>query len=489
MHGRSSNEIIIAGYYENACRELAKVRSVIDVKEILNSAIGMKAYAAQAKNKQLLIESIEVREIATRKIGWCIDQQRQTVGLSKGAREKGTNRGMTRVEKNPASFSEADRRVAATTGLSKNPVLYPREELVMNKLQPFTEVPRVIRALDRLDEQIKGAKTMSEIEAVIVEAKIIQKRYFAVKEVGDKAGRIWIFAESRLAAELAMIGKAKGTRGQFAGKEAGSGKGTGKVLAVLKPHRQNETPTRAELGISKKRSALAAKLNEIPEARRDRYISELAEEEKPINPNTLVQKHRQHNKTEQKRQLLAAVFSAKGPFDVVVTDPPWNMQKIDRDVRPNQDAFDYPTMTLDEIVEHWQAEIEPKLKENVHTFWWTTEKYLPACIAMLPLLGQKYVLTMVWHKPGGFQPIDLPQYNAEFIVYARKGAPIFTDTKNFFVCNSWPRSEHSRKPKEFYQLIARVTAGSRLDVFARETHKGFAQYGNETSKFERDAAE
>jgi len=215
----------------------------------------------------------------------------------------------------------------------------------------------------------------------------------------------------------------------------------------------------------------------------------LAEEEKPINPNTLVQKHRQHNKTEQKRQLLAAVFSAKGPFDVVVTDPPWNMQKIDRDVRPNQDAFDYPTMTLDEIVEHWQAEIEPKLKENVHTFWWTTEKYLPACIAMLPLLGQKYVLTMVWHKPGGFQPIDLPQYNAEFIVYARKGAPIFTDTKNFFVCNSWPRSEHSRKPKEFYQLIARVTAGSRLDVFARESHKGFAQYGNETSKFERDAAE
>src|SRR6516162_9448667 len=107
MHGRSSNEIIITGYYENACRELAKVRSVIDVKEILNSAIGMKAYAAQAKNKQLLIESIEVREIATRKIGWCIDQQRQTVGLSKGAREKGTNRGMTRVEKNPASLSEA----------------------------------------------------------------------------------------------------------------------------------------------------------------------------------------------------------------------------------------------------------------------------------------------------------------------------------------------------------------------------------------------
>ena len=104
MHGRSSNEIIIAGYYENACRELAKVRSVIDVKEILNSAIGMKAYAAQAKNKQLLIESIEVREIATRKIGWCIDQQRQTVGLSA---RPASMLPVTTSRRSPARFSSS----------------------------------------------------------------------------------------------------------------------------------------------------------------------------------------------------------------------------------------------------------------------------------------------------------------------------------------------------------------------------------------------
>jgi len=38
------------------------------------------------------------------------------------------------------------------------------------------------------------------------------------------------------------------------------------------------------------------------------------------------------------------VFSEDGPFGTVVLDPPWDMQKIDREVRPNQDAFDYPVM-------------------------------------------------------------------------------------------------------------------------------------------------
>lgn len=91
---------------------------------------------------------------------------------------------------------------------------------------------------------------------------------------------------------------------------------------------------------------------------------------------------------------------------------------------------------------------------------------------------------MVWHKSGGFQPIGLPQYNCEFAIYARRGSPVFTSTKNFMVCNEWDRREHSRKPKEFYELIKRVTGGSRLDVFAREAHDGFAQYGNESDKFD-----
>jgi hypothetical protein len=33
------------------------------------------------------------------------------------------------------------------------------------------------------------------------------------------------------------------------------------------------------------------------------------------------------------------VFSEDGPFGAVVIDPPWNMEKIDRDVRPDPRRF------------------------------------------------------------------------------------------------------------------------------------------------------
>ena len=196
---------------------------------------------------------------------------------------------------------------------------------------------------------------------------------------------------------------------------------------------------------------------------------------------------RKEAKAEKRQETLSAVFSDAGPFDVVVIDPPWPMQKIDRDVRPNQAKFDYDIMEIEEIETCWREDIAPKLSDDVHAFWWTTEKYLPPCIALLERLGLRYVLTMVWHKPGGFQPHNLPQYNAEFIVYARKGSPVFTDIKDFNVCNSWPRGEHSRKPDEFYDLIARVTGGSRIDVFAREAHPGFATFGKESDRFSKVA--
>ena len=58
-----------------------------------------------------------------------------------------------------------------------------------------------------------------------------------------------------------------------------------------------------------------------------------------------------------------------------------------------------------------------------------------------------------------------------------------------FVCNSWPRREHSREPQEFYDLIRRVTDEPRIDIFSRELREGFKQCGNEVvGQFEISAS-
>lgn len=343
----------------------------------------------------------------------------------------------------------------------------------------FQSVAEALRSLTKLEAEIQAAATFAALDAIARKAAAIQ-RFAPIKEVGDRAGEVWVEADRKLGEELATIGKAKGTRGQFRGSTDGSGG------AIIAPPEQPAL-TLADLGLpgdaGKKRAARAAKLAVIHEDRLAEIFETLTVAGRGITPNAVLVEERKEAKREKLYRLLTAAFSDEGPFDVVVIDPPWPMQKIDRDERLNQDAFDYPTMTVEEIEAFWRAEVVPRLNEDCHTFWWTTQKYLPAAFDLIRRLDLRYVLTMVWRKAGGFQPIGLPQYNCEFVVYARRGAPVFIDTKDFDCCFDGERREHSRKPDSFYDTIRRVTGGSRIDVFSREAREGFAQYGNESAKF------
>jgi N6-adenosine-specific RNA methylase IME4 len=351
-------------------------------------------------------------------------------------------------------------------------------------------VPRALKALDELEAEIANAPSFEVLESIANKAAGLQREFQAVERVASRAGIVWVKAEVKLRLELERFERAKGTRGQIKGAKPGrSRKADGGLSggAIVAPPDKEAAPTYAGLGIDKKRAARAKKLADISEDERKQFIEELLDDGRGITPNAILAKQRQKAKATKKHEVATATFSSDGPFGTVVIDPPWPVQKIDRDVRPNQDAFDYPTMTPDELLAFWRKEMPARLAGDVHLFVWTTQKFLPVALAFIEAIGFRYVLTMVWHKAGGYQPNDLPQYNCEFAIYARLGTPVFVDTKDFFCCFDGERREHSRKPDRFYDVIRRVTGGSRIDVFSREQRDGFAQFGNEAGKFNKGA--
>ena len=164
-----------------------------------------------------------------------------------------------------------------------------------------------------------------------------------------------------------------------------------------------------------------------------------------------------------------------GVYSTVVIDPPWPIVKIDREVRPNQAGFDYPTMSLDEIA---ALPIPGLLVDDAWVLLWTTQKFLPFSFDLLDAWELSYRWTMVWHKPGGYQPYNYPQFNGEFVVVGARGNPRLLDAKAFDTVFEAPRGAHSEKPQAFYDMVGR-TLGPGLDMFARLKRDGWAVWGDE----------
>jgi N6-adenosine-specific RNA methylase IME4 len=184
-------------------------------------------------------------------------------------------------------------------------------------------------------------------------------------------------------------------------------------------------------------------------------------------------------KRDAMRKQALAIKPPEGKYRTIVIDPPWDMEKIQRDLAPNQVDFDYPTMSLDEI-----KDFKLPAHEECHLWLWTTQKYLKYSFDLLDSWDFTYLATFVWHKNGGFQPVGLPQFNCEFVLLARKGGQPFMETKQFFTCFNAPRREHSRKPDEFYDVVKRVCPEPRIDIFSREDRDGYDVWGLESGLFD-----
>ena len=180
-----------------------------------------------------------------------------------------------------------------------------------------------------------------------------------------------------------------------------------------------------------------------------------------------------------KKESVGKIMYTGKQYSAIIIDPPWPMEKILRDDRPNQDEFDYPTMEIDEIKNLPINNMA--IQEGCHVYLWTTQKYLPDAFDILRAWRVDYQCLMTWRKNVGFTPFSW-MYSTEHCLFGHIGSLPLLRMGLRLDFEAKVR-EHSRKPEVFYDLVREASPGPRLDMFSREQHAGFDQYGNEVDKF------
>lgn len=162
-------------------------------------------------------------------------------------------------------------------------------------------------------------------------------------------------------------------------------------------------------------------------------------------------------------------------YDVIVIDPPWNISKIKRRVRPNQKEMDYKTMTMEEIK---QMPIKSIAKDNSTIFLWIIDKYLYEANSILEGWGFSYHVTLAWNKGNGMCLYGFHRIT-EYVVVGFSGKHEAYPRRKTIPTSFIGKSErHSSKPDSFYNYLD-VLTGEKIDMFARKKRIGWDVWGNE----------
>jgi N6-adenosine-specific RNA methylase IME4/DNA-binding CsgD family transcriptional regulator len=279
----------------------------------------------------------------------------------------------------------------------------------------------------------------------------------------------------RLARKLKEQGKTQDEIGQMLGVDRST------VSLWLADDISDVNPHKSNIWLDKRRTVGKDEEDEIARQVADgRPQAEIAAEHK-ISQGRVSQIAEKHNARKRKPAKAATPEDPEGLFKCVVFDPPWPIEKIEREERPRQgQELDYPTLSLEEI----DAQCGKFLKDHAdpdgcHIYLWTTHRFLPDAFNLFNSWEAKYSCLMTWVKPTGFTPFSW-MYNTEHVLFGRIGSlPLLK--KGMKLSFEAKIGKHSEKPDVFYERVRAASPEPRIDRYARKSREGFIVWGNEVT--------
>jgi N6-adenosine-specific RNA methylase IME4 len=199
--------------------------------------------------------------------------------------------------------------------------------------------------------------------------------------------------------------------------------------------------------------------------------------------------------------MFCDIFNTTQKFGSILADPPWTFVTRSAAGKDRSAEMHYDCMTIPEIKALPVANLAAK---DATLFMWVTDPLIPLGLEVMEAWGFRYktvgfswaklnkepskktkkILKEGWTESSFFTGMGYwSRANSEICLLGTRGAPkrLNKDVRRLLIA---PRREHSRKPDQIYDRIERLTGGPYLEMFSRRSHPGWANWGNETEKFD-----
>lgn len=178
----------------------------------------------------------------------------------------------------------------------------------------------------------------------------------------------------------------------------------------------------------------------------------------------------------KRNQITEAAKIPSSKYRIIYADPPWKYGNNMPDYFSEQ-ADHYDLMDIGDIC---SLPIKDISEDNAVLFLWATSPILEESFEVITAWGFEYKSSFIWDKVKHV----MGHYNSvrhEFLLVCIKGSCQPDVQKLFDSVITEERTEHSRKPKVFREIIDTIYPhGKRIELFAREKAEGWDVYGNES---------
>src|SRR5262249_22965679 len=181
-------------------------------------------------------------------------------------------------------------------------------------------------------------------------------------------------------------------------------------------------------------------------------------------------------------------------YGVIYADPPWNFKNFSERGTGRNAVAHYQCMDFSQLAamqpQRWAA-------RDCVLFLWATDPLLPKALELIEAWDFAYkTVGFYWAKTNkhadleALSPGDFftglgywSRANVEQCLLATRGSPPrrAKDVKRLVIS---PRPEHSRKPDEIYGRIERLARGPYLEIFARQSRRGWDRWGDQAGLFD-----